>query len=84
MTDQPKYAKCKLDVHNLTVYKKAEYKRGIVTLVFVFLFEFNVICSLLNLVVSVMRDFRDEEDSGLSSLLLPWVLLVKLPVLSYF
>ena len=31
MTDQPKYAKCKLDVHNLTVYKKAEYRRGELT-----------------------------------------------------
>ena len=28
MTDQPKYAKCKLDVHNLTVYKKTEYRKG--------------------------------------------------------
>ena len=28
MTDQPKYAKCKLDVHNLAVYKRAEYRRG--------------------------------------------------------
>jgi len=29
MTDQPKYAKCKLDVHNLTVYKKTEYRKDV-------------------------------------------------------
>ncbi|XP_065061458.1 phosphoinositide 3-kinase regulatory subunit 4-like [Rhopilema esculentum] len=29
MTDQPKFAKCKLDLHNLAVQKRAEYRRDV-------------------------------------------------------
>eukprot|EP00794_Sanderia_malayensis_P015350 gene15350-16926_t len=29
MTDQPKYAKCKLDFHNLVVHKRAEYRSDV-------------------------------------------------------